>query len=227
MPALVGLLFDGKYEFGQLACLDNARAVRPDGRVVYEHGSSSGLGHNRIVSVSPPPGTPIGRHDPVTVNVVEEDAVPPSGLRPCDSVSESEASELLGGSPVTTDTLGDLKGSTDISCGFTTNDSTRGISSWLALMDARIIDAATEFDFQMAHGNEAVNTVDGLGVQAACVLRNHPSGAKHQLWVVLPGERIYIVSDSGDRDNSPVDRPGESCETLTQFAQTAIPRIGS
>jgi hypothetical protein len=73
----------------------------------------------------------------------------------------------------------------------------------------------------MAHSNEEVTTVDGLGVEAACVLRNHPNGARNHLWVVLPGERTLIVSDSSDLDRT----PGESCDTLTRFAQIAIPRI--
>jgi beta-lactam-binding protein with PASTA domain len=114
MPAVVGLIFDGKYEFGQLACLDGVRAIGPDGKIVYAHGRSSGVGTDRIVAVSPPPGTPIGRHDQVTVNVAPEEynSVPSSGLRPCDWVRTTEASALLGDLPVTTSTLADQKGST-------------------------------------------------------------------------------------------------------------------
>ena len=224
MPAVVGLIFDGKYEFGQLACLLGARAVDADGNTVYENGRHTGrIGPHRVVTVSPPPGTPIGRHDPVTVNVVQEEYNgAPSGLRPCDWISMTEASELLGGLPVTTQASGDHKGSTDIVCGYTTKDGSRGVDAFLALSGAYIVDAATDFNFHMAHGNASVTSIDGLGLQAACALTYHPSGQRNHLWIVLPGERLLIVSDSGDPDRA----PGESCDTLTRFAQIAIPRIG-
>jgi hypothetical protein len=38
-----------------------------------------------------------------------------------------------------------------------------------------------------------------------------------ELYVLLSGERVYKVTGFN----------GESCDTLTQFAQVAIPRIGA
>lgn len=225
MPDVVGLIFDGKYEFGQLARLLGARVVDSDGKTVYENGRNTGVfGPHRIIAVSPPPGTPIGRHDQVTVTVVKEDynAAPPSGLRPCDWISTEEASALLGGPPVTTQASGDHKGSTDIVCGYTTKDGSRGVDAFLTLSGAYVVDAATNFNFHMAHGNASVTSIDGLGIQAACALTYHPSGQRNHLWIVLPGERLLIVSDSGD----PRRAPGASCDTLTEFARIAIPRIG-
>jgi hypothetical protein len=96
------------------------------------------------------------------------------------------------------------------------------VDAFLALSGAYIVDAATDFNFHMAHGNASVISIDGLGLQAACALTYHPSSERNHLWIVLPGERVLIVSDSGDPDRG----PGESCDTLTQFARIAIPRIG-
>jgi hypothetical protein len=221
VPAVTGLIFDGKYEFGQLACLLGARVIDADGNVVYENGRSTGLiGPHRIVEVSPPPGTPIGRHDAVTVKVVHEN-VGPSGPGPCDWVTTPEASTLLDGLPVAASAFNDHEGSTDFACGYRSDDGSRGVTAWLSLAGAYIVDAATAFDFQTSHGNADVTSIGDLGIAAACVLRNHPSGQRNHLWIVLPGERLLIVSDAGD----PGVGPGEACDTLTEFARIAIPRL--
>jgi hypothetical protein len=221
LPAVVGSIFDEEYEFGQFACLLGVRAVAPDGRVLYEQGRHVwGVGPERIVSVSPPPDTPVGRTDPVTVNVVFEDSktAAPSGYRPCDWVSTAEAENFLGKAPMHTETTGDVTGSTKVACHYSSQDDSVGVGSWLSLVGAHVIDAETEFEFKMAHGNASVSSVNGLGIKAACASVNHPAGAKNALWAVLSGERIYIANDDGTG--------GESCDTLKQFAQAAIRRIG-
>jgi hypothetical protein len=197
MPAVVGLIFDGKYEFGQLACLDGVRAIGPDGKIMHEHGRSSGVGTDRIVAVSPPPGTPIGRHDQVTVNVA------PGGIQLCPVV----------GTPAVR--LGKDNRSLSASRRLTSHHKH-------SRRPEGVDDAATEFEFQMAHGNATVNSVSGLGVQAACVLRYHPSGDRHHLWLVLPGERIYIASDSGDPDDGPASRATRSPNSQRQQSRASV-----
>src|SRR6516165_7733989 len=135
MPAILGQIFDATYEFNQLACLDALRAITPDGSILYEHGTHiKGLGPLRIVAVSPPPGTPVGRNDEVTVTLVSEDSksVPPSGYRPCDWVSTAEAAGILGGPRVTAKPSLDESGSTVIGCDYINTDS-RQVSSHLLL----------------------------------------------------------------------------------------------
>jgi len=156
----------------------------------------------------------------VTVRVVHEDAGR-SGFRPCDWVTTTEASRLLDGLPVTASAFNDHEGSTDVACGYRSDDGSRGITAWLSLTGAYIVDTATAFDFQMSHSNADVTSIGDLGIEAACVLRNHPSGQRTHLWIVLPGERLLIVSATGDPDVG----PRESCDTLTELARIAIPRM--
>jgi len=58
--------------------------------------------------------------------------------------------------------------------------------------------------------------VAGLPGPARCTSAQRDKGRLHTLVVLLGGERIYMA-----------DAVNVSCDTLKQFAQTAIPRIGS
>jgi hypothetical protein len=127
------------------------------------------------------PGNSVECTDRPVIITSASPAVPTNPAEVARLVSTTEASDLLEELPVTASTSRDHEGSTDVACGYTSND----------------------------------------GIQAACVLRNHPGGARHHLWVVLPGERMLIVSCSSGLDRV----PGESCDTLTRFAQIAIPLI--
>jgi hypothetical protein len=225
MPAIVGQILDATYEFNQLACLNGLRAITPDGSILYERGTHiKGLGPQRIVAVSPPPGTPVGRDDEVTVTLVTENSksVPPSGYCPCDWVSTTEAAGILGGPPVTAQPSLNESGSTDIGCDFTNSDSHRQVSSTLLLSGTSIVDAATHFAFRTAPDNATVlSSVSEMGIKAVCILAQYVVPVhdnKYQLWVLLRGERIYLASDEARH---------ESCDALTQFAQAAIPRIGA
>jgi hypothetical protein len=54
--------------------LDRLRAITPDGSILYEQGTDiSGLEPERIIAVSPPPGTPVGRSDAVAVTLITKD----------------------------------------------------------------------------------------------------------------------------------------------------------
>jgi hypothetical protein len=61
--------------------------------------------------------------------------------------------------------------------------------------------------------------VNGIGVKASCtpVSKSVADKPVHRLYVLLPGERLYMATGWG----------GESCDTLQQFAQAAIPRISA
>jgi hypothetical protein len=128
--------------------------------------------------------------------------------------------------PVTTPTSDDIMGSTEISCDYANGDNTRRVTSELRLTGTSIVDAATEFAFRTAQNNptvSSVSTIDGVGTKAACILADHHLvyGPKNELYVLLPGERIYEARDDAPKVGS------ESCDTLKQFAQAAIPRIGA
>jgi hypothetical protein len=232
VPAVVGLLdHEGGGEgLGPLDCVHVVAWVRPNG-------SPAGLeAASRIVAVSPAPGTAVGPHDPITLTVVPVQPDEPPGNQPCDWVSTTEASRFLGGTPVTThipepgkhDTLEDseapqtpnVAGSTDLWCSYNSSDNSHMVSTELLLTGAQIVDAATEFHYMTELYGDSVS-VDGVGIKAECVLGDRPDlgdlGSVNKLWVLLPGERIYILSGW----------TRESCDTLKQFAQAAIPRIGA
>jgi hypothetical protein len=221
MPAVVGLIVDQLSNAVQpLTCLDGVTLVGPDGKILAGTGSGTLL---RIASVSPAPGTPVGPHDPVTVNVETVDQTSPPAHRPCDWVTPTEAAEFLGVSPITATPDGDEQGSTDTECDYShgsdPDDNPRGdhsISSELRLTEAHVVDAASEYAFTTAKDSTAV---DGIGIKAACTTMPNSAADKsiHQLHVLLPGERLYIATGAG----------GESCEILERFAQAAIPRIGA
>ena len=78
---------------------------------------------------------------------------------------------------------------------------------------AHVVDAESEFAFQTAQ--DSTNIAD-IGIKAACTTpRSRGRFLTRYVYVLLPGERIYVVSGR------------KSCETLTQFARAAVPRIGA
>jgi hypothetical protein len=174
----------------------------------------------RIASVSPAPGTLVGSGDPVTVNLVTVDQTSPPAYRPCDWVSTTEAEKFLGATPIAATPAGAAQGSTDIRCDYSFNDTPNrnpnrhSVLSQLRLTATHIVDAASEYAFNTATGS---TTVAGIGVNAACTPVSTSAADKpvHRLYVLLPGERLYIATGWG----------GESCDILEQFAHAAIPRI--
>jgi hypothetical protein len=198
--------------------MDGVRGVGPDGSVVYEHNAYVGeIAGYRIAAVSPPPGTLIGRNDSVTVNIVGVDKTAPSQYSPCDWVTTAEAERFFGGISVTTHTEGTEMGSTDVRCHYDgTDNNGPGVpheaTSELRLLADHVVDAASEFAFRTA---EDSMSVEGVGIKAACTVTRNRS--IRRLFVLLPDERIYIVTGWA----------GGSCDTLKQFAQAAIPRIGA
>jgi hypothetical protein len=223
LPAVVGLLFNDASDEGgvqPLTCLAGVRGVRPDGSVIYEHDAYKPhtLDTYQITAVSPPPGTIVGANDPVTVTLVQMDPNQPHVYHPCDWVTDTEAEAFLG-APVGNNgpiegSMENLTASTDVYCPYHVGDEVAVISE-LRLAGARVVDAASEFAFQTAQDSTSVS---GLGMKAACTTpRRRDTTPLRQLYVLLPGERIYVAN--GYR--------GESCDTLKQFAQAAIPRIGA
>ena len=219
LPNIVGMLFNPTSKIiadagGALACWDNIRGVAPD-----RHDPVNNPAHYdvdatyRITAVSPPPGTPIGRHDVVTVQLADTDPTAPPAFRPCDWVSASEAASALGG-PVTAEPSGDQAGSVDMFCDYSTSNHSRTVYSGLQVRGAFPVDAASEFELETeANGT----TVSGLGVKAACTSFQGSKGPEFTLYVLLNGDRLYTA----------LGPTGESCDTLAQFARTAIPRINA
>ena len=58
--------------------------------------------------------------------------------------------------------------------------------------------------------------VDGVGIKATCTTVPK-SRETHCLFVLLPREHLFVVTGGS----------GAPCDPLTQFARTAIPRIGT
>ena len=220
MPNVVGLIFEDtqQEDLQPLACLTGLRGIGPDGTVVWEkdfYKVDADSTFDRIAAVTPPPGALVGRNDPVTVNLVPINLDDPPAHDPCAWMSTAEASAILGGGPIHIRREGrglqNFAGSTDLVCYYDSSDYSHVIESELRLTDRHIVDALSEFAFRASRDS---TPVDGVGVKAACgqVPRNNHI---QRLYVVLPGERLYIATGWGE----------ESCDTLKRFAQAAIPRI--
>jgi hypothetical protein len=214
IPAVIGLIFDDNTdELQPFTCLDNVRGIRPDGSIddpherPYFNGARSAL----IVSVSPPPGTLVGPNDAVTVNLDNGSVGQKPESGPCDWVSPDEASRILG--QPADNRYGELAepGSTELRCTYSNQvDRISMVTSELLLTGGHIVDAASEYAFKTGDDSTSVS---GVGIKAACV--PPPFGSTQwQFYVLLPGEKIYVASGR------------QSCDTLKQFAQAAIPRIG-
>jgi hypothetical protein len=193
---------------GAFACWDNdghVRGIAPDGHETHDYLSTT----YRITSISPPPGTPIGRNDTLTVQLVPVDWSQPPAFRPCDWVTTHEASQIFGVPSVSAVPAGDEAGSVHQLC----NYNTRGpevrqlVGSTLMLPGSMVIDAPTQLDLFTT--NKQRSDITGLPGRAYCT----DSG---ELYVLLSGGRMYMALGSN----------GASCDTLKQFAQTAISRIG-
>jgi hypothetical protein len=128
-------------------------------------------------------------------------------------MTASEAASILGG-PVTIEPGGDSAGSVDMWCSYRRSDGSRRVGLELLVPGAFPVDAASPFALATA---ENATAVDGLGVKAAC--RSYPTSGQPftTLFVLLNTDRLFKATGSN----------GETCDTLKQFAQVAIGRIGA
>jgi hypothetical protein len=212
MPDVVGKNLEQVTRQGALACWDNVRGVAPDGHDPVDNATDA-AGY-LITAVSPPPGTPIGRHDAVTVQLTGIDRQAPPASRPCDWVTTDEAAGILGG-PATAEPLVDEPGSVEFSCAYQRSPDS-GVESELLMPGAFPVDAASALALATATANNPT-TVEGLGVKAACVFNAGTTPPSTALLVVLGGDRLYRA----------VGKYYMSCDSLKLFAQTAIGRIGA
>lgn len=212
IPAVVGVEVGNAVS---LICWDDVRAVAPDGHDPLNHPNDGDKGVvYPITDISPAPGTMVGRKDVITAQVVPEalSAAQPAFF-PCGWVTTDEAAGLLGGSPTTALPTGDEPGSVTPSCDYH-NDS-HFVTSELQLPADFPVDARTEQDMHAASGHWS--ELSGLPGRATCSESENEQHKKSTwLLVLLSGNRLYQA----------LGIEGESCDTLKQFAQTAIPRIG-
>jgi hypothetical protein len=209
VPQVAGLDFDDAGT-GSLACWENLKAIAPDGHDVANTPGNNGP--YRITDVSPAPGTPIGRNDSVTLHVVPIDLTAAPAFHPCDWVTADEAARFLGEPSTSTVPTGDWSGSVEPFC--TYNSGSHFVTSQLYLPASFPVDAQTELNMRMAsgHGSE----VSGLPGRPYCSITQKDGKTSTTLLVLLGGNRLYQA----------LGWKGESCDTLKQFAQAAIPRIG-
>jgi hypothetical protein len=133
-------------------------------------------------------------------------------FHPCDWVTANEAAKILGDSSTSVGPTADEAGSAEPFCEHYSDSHL--VTSTLRLPPASFpVDAQTELNMRAAggHGNE----VTGLPGRAYCSTTT--TDGTTMLQVLLSANRLYQAISS----------KGESCDTLKQFAQTAIPRIGS
>lgn len=136
----------------------------------------------------------------------------PSG--PCDWVSTTEAAEILGQPVVTRPILVDPAGNEMLCAYGGTNGDGDGVESDLRLPGAFTVDAVTQFA-KDATGNGAT-WIRGLGLGAVC----------HDEPRTTPPSTTVVVQLTGDRLYRATGWYHTSCDTLAQFAQVAIGRIG-
>jgi hypothetical protein len=211
LPNVIGqLLYQAKH--GALGCYDNVKAVAPDGHDPLNHPARPKI--YRITAVSPAVGTPIGRHDTVTIELAEVDATQAAVFQPCAWVTAAEAADILAG-PVTAEPIGDQPGSVDVACLYDKPvDVGEGVQIDLRMPGAFAVDAGAEF--ALATSAPRTTVVDGIGVKAACVNEPTTTPPSTTLVVLLNGDRLLRVTQGY-----------ASCNTLKRFAQLAIGRIGA
>jgi hypothetical protein len=214
LPDVVGRVLYQVTREGALGCWDNLRGVAPDGHDPIKNPNYPGEKTYRITALTPPPGTLVGRYDLVTVQLAEVDSTAPPASRPCDWVTSSEAAAILGW-PVSTKPYGDESGSVDMGCFYDQpSDMGVGVQSDLRVPGAFPVDAASQFAIATTSNN--TTNIDGLGVKAVCVVEPRTTPPSTTLLVLLNGDRLFRVTEGY-----------ASCDTLKQFAQTAIGRIGA
>jgi hypothetical protein len=221
IPTVAGLYLDDVIA-GSLGCWDNIKAIAPDGHDVETSSDDVIEGKTyRIVDVSPRPGTVIGRSDFVNLHVVPFDLFDaPKTQHPCDWVTDDEAAALLGGASATADPSGDETGSVEPFCVYSSGPNS--VTSQLYLPESFPVDAQSEFLFRSAvqrtdgAGPAHSTDVEGLPERARCTTAQRDAGPLHTLLVLLGGNRLYVA-----------EALNVSCDTLRQFAEAAIARIGS
>jgi hypothetical protein len=213
LPNVVGrLLYQAKR--GALGCYDDVKAVAPDGHDPLNHPARPAEKTYRIAAMSPAVGTPIGRHDTVTVELAEVDATQPAVFQPCGWVTAAEAADILSG-PVTAEPIGDQPGSVDVACLYDKPvEVGEGVQIDLQMPGAFAVDAGSEF--ALATSAPRTTGVDGIGVKAACVNEPTTTPPSTTLVVLLNGDRLLRVTQGY-----------ASCNTLKRFVQLAIGRIGA
>ncbi|WP_157681279.1 hypothetical protein [Mycobacterium sp. JS623] len=200
---------------GALSCWDEVRAVAPDGHDPINNPTraADAVGY-RITALSPPPGTPVERDDVVTVQVVSVDRQAPPAFQPCAWVTTDEASGILGG-PATAEPILDSAESVELACAYERSQD-RGVESELLLPGAFPVDAPSMLALATAAAKNPT-TVDGLGIQAVCLFNPGTTPPSTALLVVLSGNRLYRA----------VGKYYMRCDSLKEFARTAIGRIGA
>ncbi len=217
VPDVVGKIFNPSTKElpsgvagGALACWDNIRTVTKDG----QDASKVIAAAQQITSVSPQAGTPIGRHEPITLELAPVDISAPPAFRPCDWITTTEVADILGvPQPIKTDSAEDRAGSVDPLCVYRSPGKT-AVSSHLYEPLAFPIDAATEYATYTGY-NAA--PVEGLGLAAKCLtgLQGTQYQPYNEIVVLLDGNRMYEIEGLG----------AERCGTLKLLAQAAIGRL--
>jgi hypothetical protein len=209
VPAVAGLIRN-EVSIGALGCWDNLAVIAPDGHDV-ENDTANKAQTYRITDVSPAPGTPIGPHDTVTVDVKPLETPSPA-LHPCDWVTPAEAAGILGSPTPTAVSASDTVGSVTPFCGYNTGDNL--VTSQLYLPGSFPVDAAAQFNMGTA-ADEQSTDIAGLPGPAHCTTAQHDKGLLRTVNVLPSGNRLYSV-----------DGINLTCDTLKQFAQIAILRLG-
>jgi hypothetical protein len=217
VPEVVGKIFDpwtkqlpSGVAGGALACWDNVRSVTEDG----QDAKTANAAAQQITSVSPAPGTPVGRHEPITLVLAPVDFKAPAAFQPCDWITTTEVADVLGVPElIKTESLHDRAGSVDPLCVYRSpGHATVSLQLYEPL--AFPIDAPTEFATYTSHDP---TPVDGLGLAAKCLtgLSGTQFRPYNEIVVLLDGNRMLEVEGLD----------AEPCDTLKQLAQTAIGRV--
>jgi hypothetical protein len=219
VPDVVGLMFEpysrripAGTSGGALACWDDIRGIDKDGRDARKAATG---GWAIITAISPPPGTPVDRDEPITVHLAPMDYDAPKSFAPCDWVSTAEVADIFGLTG-TIETDGYVAaGSVEPNCTYRSPGRT-AVLARLNVAGAFPVDAAAEYSL---YPDENATPISGLGLAARCVTDLHGAqGSRYnEVVVLLDDNRLFEAQGLG----------GQPCDELTQFAKTAIGRLDS
>ena len=217
VPDVVGLMYEpyskripAGTSGGALACWNDIRGITSDGRDARK-AATGGL--DTVTAVSPPPGTPVDRDEPITVHLAPMDYDAPKSFAPCDWVTNDEVAEIFGFAG-TVETAGYVAtGSVEPNCTYRSPGRT-AVLARLYIAGAFPVDAASDYSL---YPGENATPISGLGLAARCVtdLQGTQDTRYNEVVVLLDGNRLFEAQGLG----------AQPCDQLKKFAQTAIDRI--
>jgi hypothetical protein len=217
VPDVVGLMYEpyskripAGASGGALACFEDLRGITQDGRDARKAPTA---GFDTITAISPPPGTPVDRDEPITVHLAPMDYDLTTRFAPCDWVTTGEVADIFGFT-ATAKTDGYVPpGSIEPQCVYRDPGRT-AVTATLYVDGAFAVDAAAAYSLDRG---ENATPISGLGLAARCAtgLRGAQGSRYNEVVVLLEDNRLFEADGLG----------AQPCDQLETFAKTATDRL--